>query len=109
MVAHGLKRHLVAGSLIGACSFVRAGMVVPPRSLVVGNPARVVRELDEETTAWKTRGIGVYQDLTRRTLATLRPVDPLPAEEADRPRVSTDASVSRPLHELRAEADGGRP
>ena len=92
---------LGAGSLVGAASMVRAGMVVPPRSLVVGNPARVVRELDEETLAWKAHGAGVYRDLTRRCLSSLRPVRPLDEAEPERGRVSTDASVSRPLHEMR--------
>ena len=33
-------------SLIGAGSLVRSGFEVPPRRLVLGNPARVVRELE---------------------------------------------------------------
>lgn len=92
-----------ADSLIGAGSVVRAGLVVPPRSLVLGSPAAVVRELDEAQLAWKSNGPGVYRELAQRSLATMREVTPLEVEEADRPRVSTDASVSRPLHELRAE------
>lgn len=95
------------GSLIGACSFVRARTVVPPWSLVVGNPAKVVRELDEETRSWKANGVRVYQQLASRTRATLREVEPLERPEPDRPRVSTDSSVSRPLHELRAERRAG--
>ncbi|WP_408897160.1 gamma carbonic anhydrase family protein [Nocardioides sp. R1-1] len=90
-------------SLVGAGSVVRAGFVAPPRSLVLGSPARVVRELDADQLAWKSNGPEVYQQLARRSLATLREVTPLAAEEEGRSRVSTDASVSRPLHELRAE------
>src|SRR3954464_3004933 len=33
-----------ADSIVAAMSFVRAGMDVPPRSLVVGTPAKVARE-----------------------------------------------------------------
>jgi phenylacetic acid degradation protein len=90
-------------SLVGACAFVRAGTQVPPASLVVGNPATVVRELDEETMAWKEHGAGVYRDLTRRSRQTMRPVEPLPDLDAVREgrRVSTGAEVSRPLHEQR--------
>ncbi|MBM0125275.1 gamma carbonic anhydrase family protein [Pimelobacter simplex] len=94
-----------ADSLVGAGSVIRAGFVAPPRSLVIGSPAKVVRELDEDQLAWKSNGPGVYRQLAERSLATMRPVAPLAAEEADRPRVSTDASVSRPLHELRAERE----
>lgn len=94
-------------SLVGACSFVRAGTSVPPRSMVVGNPATVVKQLDADMLAWKRNGLEVYQDLTTRTRATLREVEPRATPEPDRPRVSTDSSVSRPLHELRAERDAG--
>ncbi|MFE7244062.1 transferase hexapeptide repeat family protein [Streptomyces sp. NPDC057580] len=94
------------GALIGACSLVRAGTTVPPRSLAVGNPAAVVRELDEETLAWKREGVRVYQELARRSLRSLRPVEPLAEPEAHRRRVSTGRDVSRPLHELRAERAG---
>lgn len=94
-----------ADSLVGAGSVVRAGFVAPPRSLVIGSPATVVRELDEDQRAWKANGPDVYRQLAQRSLATLREVTPLEAEQPDRPRVSTDASVSRPLHELRAERE----
>ena len=92
-------------SLVGASAFVRAGTVVPPASLVVGNPARV-RELDEETLAWKENGARVYQDLARRSLASMREVAPLPVLHDPRAaqRVSTGRDVSRPLHEHRAPA-----
>jgi len=94
-------------ALIGAGSFIRAGTTIPPRSLVVGNPAKVVRELDDDMLAWKRNGVAVYQELARRSLATMRAVEPLTAVEPDRPRVSTDASVSKPLHEVKAEREGG--
>jgi carbonic anhydrase/acetyltransferase-like protein (isoleucine patch superfamily) len=42
-------------SLIGANAMVTAGKVIPPRSLVLGSPAKVVRELtDEEVESIKT-------------------------------------------------------
>lgn len=89
-------------SLVAANSFVPAGFVAPPESLVAGNPAKVVRQLDAETLAWKANGIQVYQALARRSLASLRPAAPLSVVEADRPRVGTGVDVSVPLHEFRA-------
>ncbi|HWU32431.1 MAG TPA: transferase hexapeptide repeat family protein [Marmoricola sp.] len=89
-------------ALIGACSFVRAGTEVPPRMLAVGNPAKI-RDLDDQTIEWKRNGVRIYQELAQRSRAGLREVQPLEAVEADRPRVSTDTSVSAPLHELRKE------
>lgn len=74
-------------AIIAASSFVKAGMIVPPRVLVAGVPGRVVRELSDEEVARKTQGTATYQKLTQRALATLVQVDALPAVEPDRGRV----------------------
>lgn len=74
-------------SIIAASAFVRAGMKVPPRSLVAGVPAKVIRELSEEEITWKLEGTLTYQDLAKRCLASMREVEPLTQAEADRPRV----------------------
>ena len=97
--------HIGARSLIGANSFVPAGLQAPDESLVVGNPARVVKQLDEQALAWKANGAKVYQELGRRSIATMRPVEPFEEVEPDRPRVSTGSDVATPLHELRRAAD----
>jgi phenylacetic acid degradation protein len=74
-------------SIVAAMAFVKAGMMVPPRTLVAGVPAKVVRELTEQELAWKIEGTQSYQDLTRRSLATMVESDPLPAPEPDRCRI----------------------
>jgi len=74
-------------AIVAACAFVPAGMVVEPQMLVGGVPAKPLRKLREEEMAWKLEGTRTYQDLTRRSLASLRPVEPLPQVESDRPRV----------------------
>ena len=56
-------------AIVAAMAFVKAGMVVPPRTLVAGIPARIVRELTDEELAWKIEGTQSYQELTRRSLA----------------------------------------
>lgn len=84
-----------AQAIVAASAFVPAGMRVAPRTLVGGVPARVLRELSAEEIAWKLEGTRVYQDLTRRCLASLREVAPLAAPEADRPRVQ--APLVEPL------------
>ena len=77
-------------AIVAACAFVKAGMVVPARSLVVGTPAKVLRQLSDEEVAWKASGTRGYQDLTRRSLQTLREVPPLAAVEAQRRRIEID-------------------
>lgn len=77
-------------SIVGAMAFVKTGMVIPPRSMVLGAPARVVREVTDEEIAGKTHGTRQYQRLTVRSLRTMREVAPLPAPEAERPRLTPD-------------------
>ncbi|MCK0511738.1 transferase hexapeptide repeat family protein [Aromatoleum buckelii] len=74
-------------AFVAACSFVKAGMQVPPGTLVAGTPAKVVRPLTEQEMAWKVQGTGIYQNLTRRCLATMVETDALAAVEADRKRI----------------------
>jgi phenylacetic acid degradation protein len=72
-------------AFVGAHSFVRSGLVVPPRTLATGSPATVVRDLTDKELAWKANGTVTYQDLARRSRATLREVSPLTEIEPGRP------------------------
>jgi phenylacetic acid degradation protein len=85
-------------AFVGAASFVRAGFVVPPRTLVTGVPARIVRELKAQELTWKVAGTREYQELAARCLATLREVTPLPAPQPDRPTRAASGTV--PLHSI---------
>ena len=78
-----------AESFVAACAFVPAGMKVPPRHLVAGLPAKVMRPLKDAEVAWKLEGTRTYQELARRCHASLVEVAPLPAVEPDRPRVAS--------------------
>ena len=66
-----------SGCIVGALCFVPAGMEIPPRKVVVGNPAKIVKDVSDEMLAWKTEGTALYQALPARLRATLRPVEPL--------------------------------
>ncbi|MDE2427288.1 MAG: phenylacetic acid degradation protein PaaY [Burkholderiales bacterium] len=79
--------------IVAAMAFVKAGMEVPARSLVVGAPARVLRSLSEEEVAWKTRGTAEYHTLTRRSLESMHEVEALTEVEPDRPHMLRDSSV----------------
>jgi phenylacetic acid degradation protein len=80
-------------SIVGAMSFVKAGAKIPPRHLVAGVPARIVRELTDDDLAMKIEGTRQYHQLTRRSLATLVEVDPLTEFDPNRNRLIVD----RPL------------
>jgi phenylacetic acid degradation protein len=48
-------------AIVGALCFVPTGMVVPDRKIVVGNPARIVKDVTDDMAAWKTEGTKLYQ------------------------------------------------
>lgn len=64
-------------SIIGAMAFVKAKTKIPPRSLVVGNPAKVIKAVTDELIAWKTKGTQLYQQLPGECHETLKEVEPL--------------------------------
>ncbi|MEH6825069.1 MAG: phenylacetic acid degradation protein PaaY [Motiliproteus sp.] len=74
-----------AESIVAAGAFVKAGFSCEPRSLVVGSPAKVLRQVNDKELAWKTAGTQQYQLLTQRCMTTMIHCEPLVAEEADRP------------------------
>jgi phenylacetic acid degradation protein len=74
-------------AIVAAMAFVKARMIVPPRTLAAGIPARIVRELTDTEIAWKIEATRSYQDLARRSLATLQATTPLAAPEANRRRI----------------------
>ena len=88
-------------AIVAAMAFVKAKMVVPPRTLVAGMPARLVRELTETELAWKIEGTRSYQELTRRSLATMRATTPLMAVEPDRQRIELPELL--PLSSVKAQ------
>jgi len=81
-------------AIIGAMAFVREGTIIPPRSLALGVPARVVRQLTDQEIAWKRNGTREYQNLAVRSLATQRAVKPLSAMQPNRPRFQGGSSVT---------------
>jgi phenylacetic acid degradation protein len=85
-----------AGSIVGAAAFVKAGMVIPPRSLVLGAPARVVREVTDEELQWKSFGTKQYHDLAVRSMQTMREVEALSEVEPGRKRIEFGPDAHKP-------------
>ncbi len=77
--------HAVVGPecIIGALTFVPGKMEIPARKVVVGNPAKIVKDVSDEMLAWKTEGTALYQRLPAAYRATMRPVAPLSAPPAE--------------------------
>ncbi len=87
--------HAVIGeqAIVAACAFVKADFVVPPRTLVAGIPARVVRELKANELAWKKDATRQYQELAVRSLATMREAVALSGIEPGRRRIAAGDDV----------------
>jgi len=71
-------------AIVAASAFVKAAFEVPPRTLVAGIPARVVRTLGESELAWKIEATRGYQWLAERCLASLQETDALSVADAGR-------------------------
>jgi phenylacetic acid degradation protein len=84
-------------------AFVKARMVVPPRVLCAGMPARVIRELTQTELAWKIEGTQSYQELTRRSLATMVETDALTTVEPGRQRIELTELL--PLSTMKARGE----
>ena len=65
------------GSIIGALTLVTEGMQIPPRSLVVGNPGKIIKEVSDQMLEWKTQGTALYRRLPADMRLLARACEPL--------------------------------
>jgi len=72
--------------IIGALCFVPEGMQIPERKIVVGNPAKIIKDVSDEMIAWKTKGTALYQQLPAELYATLKECEPLREVPTNRPK-----------------------
>ncbi|MDF2154597.1 DapH/DapD/GlmU-related protein [Vibrio sp. CAU 1672] len=75
-------------SIIGANSFVKTRSDYPPRSMILGSPARRTRDVTDDELRWKENGTAMYQRLAERCHSELKLVEPLCEVEPGRPQVS---------------------
>jgi phenylacetic acid degradation protein len=72
-------------SIVGAMTLLTEGMQIPPRSLVVGTPGKIIRQVSEEMLRWKTEGTELYQRLPQAMKETASPCEPLRELPPERP------------------------
>jgi len=70
--------------IVGAMAFVKANAVFEKRQLIVGNPAKAIKEISEEMIGWKTKGTQLYQTLPADCHETMKAVEPLREIPKDR-------------------------
>ena len=73
-------------SIVGALTFVKQGTIVPERSVCVGNPGRVVKQVSDEMLKWKTEGTAWYKALPSILKNHLLRCEPLAEDDLDRNR-----------------------
>jgi len=71
--------------IIGALSFIKAKEKIPNRSLVAGNPAKIIKEVSDEMINWKTKGTQLYQSLPKECYESLKECEPLREMPTDQP------------------------
>jgi carbonic anhydrase/acetyltransferase-like protein (isoleucine patch superfamily) len=76
--------------IVGALTFVPEGMEIARRKLLVGNPAKIIKDVTDEMIQWKTEGTKLYQQLPGDLHKTLRECEPLREEPEGRPGQSAN-------------------
>jgi phenylacetic acid degradation protein/carnitine operon protein CaiE len=71
--------------IVGALCFIKQGEKIPPRSLVVGNPSKIIKQVSDEMIVWKTEGTRLYQQLPQQCFETLKPCEHLRENTGQQP------------------------
>lgn len=86
--------------IVGALAFVKAGMKIPNRKMLVGNPATIIKEVSDDMIEWKTKGTALYQQLPKECFETMKAVEPLREIPANRP---TQEAFYKTLEEFKKQ------
>ncbi len=73
------------GCIVGALSFLKAQSQWKDRTIIAGNPAKILGDVSDDMLAHKVEGTGLYQGLPADFHSSLRECEPLRAEPLDRP------------------------
>jgi phenylacetic acid degradation protein len=76
--------------IVGALSFIKADEVFESRSLIVGNPAKKIKEVSDEMIDWKTAGTKLYQQLPAAMKEDWQACEPLRSVPQNQPAAATD-------------------
>jgi phenylacetic acid degradation protein/carnitine operon protein CaiE len=71
--------------IVGALTFIKEGEKIPSRSLVAGNPGKIIKEVSDEMIKWKSEGTALYQSLPKEMFEHSRSVQPLREIPANQP------------------------
>jgi phenylacetic acid degradation protein len=63
--------------IVGALTFIRQDEKIPERSLIAGNPGKIIKQVTDEMIAWKTEGTKLYQALPKEMFENWNECEPL--------------------------------
>ncbi len=69
--------HLGDESIVGVLTLIKEGEIIPARSLIVGNPGKIIKQVSDEMVSWKTDGTKLYQQLPKECYNSLKICKPL--------------------------------
>jgi phenylacetic acid degradation protein len=72
--------------IVGALTFIKEGEKIPPRSVIVGNPGIIIKQVSDEMIAWKTEGTKLYQSLPKEMFEHFKLSEPHNDPPADQPQ-----------------------
>ena len=58
--------------IVGALTLIKSEMKVPNRKIIVGNPAKIIKDVSDEMLSWKTNGTKLYQQLPKDCFNSLK-------------------------------------
>jgi carbonic anhydrase/acetyltransferase-like protein (isoleucine patch superfamily) len=63
--------------IVGALTLIKADTIIPSRSVVVGNPSKIVKDVTDEMIQWKSEGTKLYQQLPKDMAEGWKVCEPL--------------------------------
>lgn len=87
------------GCIIGALCFVKSEMIIPDRKVVVGNPAKIIKDVSDQMLEWKSEGTALYQQLPSQCHESLFPCEPLTEIPEKLPELKSDYKTWKKSHE----------
>ena len=89
--------------IVGALSLVKAEEKIPPRNVVAGHPAKIIRPVSDKMLEWKTDGTALYQALPGEMREHWRPCEPLSPGSA----FTADPASATGAGQILSEGDPG--
>ena len=76
--------------IVGALSFIKADQQIASRSLLVGNPAKIIKQVSDEMIKWKTEGTKIYQQLAKDMKTEWKVCEPLREVKSENEKADFD-------------------